>query len=163
VVFITVLVVVRPDPPAPAAVDYRAIAAETGATASLAVPDLPSTWKSNSAIYDGESLDGVATWYIGFVTPENQFVAVRQGIAANPTWLANQLGSRAATGSTTINGVAWKVYDHRDAKDAGNLAYIMTTEAKASDIVLFGTASNAEFSTIATAVSSELAANTGKG
>lgn len=153
VVLVTVLVVVRPDPPAPPAVDYRAIASESGSTAPLVVPDLPASWKANSAVYDGEPVDGVATWYIGFVTPEEQFIALRQGIAANPTWLANQLETRSATGSTTVDGVEWTVYDHRDAKDAGNFAYLMTTTSAGSDIVLFGTASDAEFATIAAAVS----------
>lgn len=162
-VAVIILAVVRPNPPAPAAVDYRTIAVESGAPGSLVVPDLPASWAANSAVYDGEPLDGVATWYIGFVTPAQQFVALRQGIAANPTWLANQLANRAATGSTTIDGIQWTVYDHRDAKDAGNLAYIMTTESADSDIVLFGTASDAEFATMATAVSASVDSPRGKG
>ncbi|MBB5633780.1 hypothetical protein BKA04_002003 [Cryobacterium mesophilum] len=160
VVLVTVLVVVRPDPPAPPAVDYRTIAAESGSAVPLVVPDLPATWRSNSAVYDGEPVDGVATWYIGFVTPGKQFIALRQGIDANPTWLANQLDTRAETGSATIDGIVWTVYDHRDAKDAGNYAYVMTAASAGSDIVLFGTASDAEFATIASAVSD---ATTGKG
>lgn len=156
VVVVTVLVVVRPDlPPAPA-IDYRAIAAEADSPAPLAVPDLPQQWKANSAVFDAKPADGVATWYMGFITPKQQFIGVRQGIDANPTWLANQLKNRTATESTTIGGVAWQVYDNRTARDAGNLAYAMSTSDSRGAVVLFGTADVDEFATMAAVLSAVL-------
>jgi hypothetical protein len=154
VVLVTVLIVVRPDPPAREPVDYRTIAAEAGSAASLAAPDLPDGWTANSAEYEPSPADGVATWYIGFITPGEQFAAVRQGIAANPSWIAGQLGGRRATGTVSIGGVEWAVYDHRGAKDVGNLAYGLSTTGGGSSYVLFGTASDAEFDTLATAIAS---------
>jgi Protein of unknown function (DUF4245) len=159
VVLVTVLVVVRPDPPAPPAVDYRTIASEAGSTVPLAVPDLPSTWRSNSAMFDEKPADGVAQWYIGFVTPTQQFVGFRQGLNANPTWLANQLSGRTVTGTTTIGGVVWQVYEHRNVQDAGNLAYALSATSGDSDLVLFGTASDEEFGTIALSVAASVKAN----
>lgn len=156
VVLVTVLVVVRPDPPPRAPIDYRAVAAEAGSDVPLAVPDLPGEWAANAAQYDGKPSDGVATWYVGFVTPQEQFVALRQGIDANPTWVAQQLGGRAATGSATIDGDDWAVYDYRNAKDAGNLAYGLALTRNGSSYVLFGTASDAEFEEIAHAVTSSV-------
>ncbi len=153
VVLVTVLVVVRPDPPAPPAIDYRAIAATADTSATLAVPDLSSQWKANSAVFDAKPADGVATWYVGFITPDRHFIGMRQGIEANPTWVANQVRNRAATDSTMIDGVTWTVFDHREAKDVGNLAYAMTATNSHGSVVLFGTAAEAEFETIAAALS----------
>lgn len=156
VVLVTVLLVVRPDLPAAPAIDYRSIAAEADASAPLAVPELSPQWKANSAVFDANPADGVATWYVGFITPKQQFIGVRQGLDANPTWLANQLKNRTATGSTTIDGIAWQVYDHRTAKDAGNLAYAMSTSQGHGTLVLFGTADDGEFATMAAALSTAL-------
>ncbi|MBX3091488.1 MAG: DUF4245 domain-containing protein [Cryobacterium sp.] len=163
VVLVTVLVVVRPDPPAAPPVDYRAIASEAGASVPLAIPDLPATWKANSAVFDETPADGVATWYIGFITPDQQFIGVRQGIGANPTWLSNQVGNRSATGSTRIDGLDWQLFDHRDAKDAGNLAYAMTASISGSDFVLFGTASPHDFDVLAASLSHDIQSKTGNG
>ncbi len=158
VVLVTVLVVVRPDPPAREPVDYRGIAAEAGAVTGLAAPALPEGWSANAATFTASPADDVAAWYVGFVTPKGQFVAVRQGIDANPTWLSNQLSGRAATGTSVVDGVTWQVYDHRTAKDVGNLAYAMTTTGAAdasgvaSSFVLFGTAAADEFEILAEAL-----------
>lgn len=158
VVLVTVLVVVRPDPPAREPIDYQAIAAEADAGVPLAAPPLPEGWTANAANFSAIPADGVANWYVGFLTPKEQFVALRQGIDANPTWVSNQLAGRTATDSTVINGVTWQIYDHRDAKDVGNLAYAMTatgTETESgveSSYVLFGTATDDEFDVLAEAL-----------
>lgn len=151
-VLFLVLVVVRPELPERAAVDYTTIAAESGAEVRLAAPSLPPEWKANAATFDARPADGVANWYIGFVTPDQQFVALRQGIDANPTWVSNQLSGARATGTTTIDGVTWTLYDRRTVKDAGNLAYAMTAESETSSFILFGTAIDGEFEAIATAL-----------
>lgn len=151
-VLFLVLVVVRPELPERAAVDYQAIAAESGTEVPLATPDLPPAWKANAATFNARPADGVVNWYIGFVTPDRQFVALRQRIDANPTWVANQLSGAQSTGTTTIQGVTWTVYDRRTAKDAGNLAYAMTAENQTSSFILFGTAIDSEFETVATAL-----------
>lgn len=157
VVLITVLVVVRPDPAPREPVDFAAVAAAAQPTldAALITPELPDGWNSNSARL--ERTAGVASWYIGFITPEEQFIALRQGIDADDTWLAVQLGSARATGAITVDGVAWDLYDNRNARgDAGNLAYAMTTVHSDSTIVLFGTATDPEFETLAASVSAQL-------
>ena len=159
VVAVIVLVVVRPDAAPPAPVDYRTIASEANAPVPLAAPTLPVAWTSNSAVYNATPTDGVASWYVGFITPQEQFIGLRQGIDANPTWLAQQLAGTASTGSTVINGITWSVYDRRGAKDVGNNAYALSTVGKKSTFVLFGTASDAEFSTLATSLAATIAAD----
>ena len=163
IVLVTILVVVRPDPPAREPIDYRSIAAEAAAPVALAAPLLPDGWSANAATFAGSPADGVAAWYVGFLTPKGQFVALRQGIDANPTWVSNQVSGRAATATTVVDGVTWQVYDHRTAKDVGNLAYALTTTSAnasgaTSSFVLFGTATSDEFEILAEALAPDITA-----
>ena len=152
VVLLLVLVVVRPDPAPTEAIDYRVVAAEAqqSINATLAAPVLPSGWSANAAELRADV--EIQVWYVGFITPEQQFIALNQGIEANPTWVDNLLDGARSTGNVTIDGTTWSVYDHRDADDSGNLAYAMTTSLQGSTYVLFGTAVDAEFETLATAM-----------
>lgn len=160
VVLLVVLVVVRPDPAPREPIDYTAIAAAASLESGtpLAAPVLPKGWWANAATFTAKASDGVASWYAGFVTPRNEFVALRQGLDANPSWVSQQLAGRAATGTTEIDGVTWNVFDYRTTKDVGNLAYAMTTEGSpdargvVSSFVLFGSAIDAEFETVASAL-----------
>lgn len=151
-VLVVVLVVVRPDPPAREPIPYQSIAAQAGAKTTLAAPGLPAGWAANAAQFDPSPTDGVANWYIGFITPEDQFIAIRQGINANPTWLANQVANTPSTGTRDIDGVTWTVYDRRGTADSGNLAYALTTVGKTSSFVVFGTAVDSEFDVIGAAL-----------
>lgn len=157
VVVVVVLVVVRPDAAPPEPVDYRTIAADSVAPVALAAPDVPTEWWSNSAIFQGAPADGVANWYVGFVTPSDKFIALRQGIDANPTWLAQELSGMKVTSSTTIDGIEWSVYDRRGAKDVGLREYALTTIANRSSYVLYGTASDEEFAILAKALTGTIA------
>lgn len=150
-VLLVALVVPRPDQAPRPPVDYAAIAAEATASAPLAVPELPDGWKANKALLSIGN-DDVESWNIGFVTPDNQFAAMTQGIDANQSWVAAQLGDIEKTGTTTINGVEWTLYDNRDDDDPGNFAYAMTAEFDGSNYVLNGTAFEAEFTELAKAV-----------
>lgn len=158
VVLLIVLVVVRPDPAPREPIDYAAIAqqAQPSVDEPLVSPSLPEGWSANSATMQTEG--GVTSWYIGLITPSTQFIGMRQGINANETWLANQLEFSRASGTITItiDGITWQLFDNRDRDDAGNLAYVMTAEHDASTVVLFGTAPDSEFETLAASVSAEL-------
>ena len=155
VVLLLVIVVVRPDPGPVESIDVASIAADAqaGAEASLVVPVLPETWSANAARF-GEVAE-VPTWYIGYVTPETQFIALNQGIGANVTWLAEVVDDLEATGAATLDGIDWTLYENRGDRDAGNHAYAMSADIGDSTIVLHGTASDAEFQAVALAVAAE--------
>lgn len=158
VMLLLVLVVVRPEPAPREPIDYQAVAsnAQSSVEETLASPQLPDGWSANSAKVE-TGADGITSWYIGFITPKNQFIALRQGIDANPTWLAAQLEFSRPSGSTNIDGLNWQLHDNRDAsEDPGNLAYVMTTEVDDSTFVLFGSAADAEFETLALSLSAQL-------
>lgn len=155
IVLFLVVVVVRPDSPPPAPVDYRAIAADAqgAATEHLLAPALPAGWSANSAEFDRKS--AVLDWYVGFVTPTTQFIALDQGIEANPTWTADILDGAASTGAIVIDGLRWTIYDHRAAEGPGNFAYSMSTTSGASTVVLHGTAPTAEFQLLASSIAAD--------
>ena len=147
VVLFLFLVVVRPDPVSEDPIDFATVASQSQADAPLVAPVLPDGWSANRA--DLTTRGEIQVWYIGLITPSDQFIALNQGIDANPTWVDNLLASAKPTGSTTIDGVEWTVYDHRDGDDPGNLAYALVTEVGESTYVLHGTASDNEFALLA--------------
>lgn len=150
VVLFLVLVVVRPDQPAADPVDYASIAADAqpGITTPLAVPVVPTGWTANRADLSPE-LDESFTWYVGFVVPDQQYIALEQGIDTTAAWLPTRLDSAAPTGSVTIDGVTWEAYDQRSADDPGNFAYSLATTVGSTVYLLHGAADDATFETLA--------------
>ncbi|MDP3208708.1 MAG: DUF4245 domain-containing protein, partial [Rhodoglobus sp.] len=156
IVLFLVAVVVRPTPEPAPAIDYASIASQAQPLAAepLVVPSLDAAWVANSARFDIRN--EVPTWYVGFITPGRQFIALNQGIGGNPSWLSTLLNGAPQTGSVTVEGVRWAVYDQRDRSDAGNFAYSLATTVGGSTIVLNGTAADDEFLLLATSIAAEL-------
>jgi len=161
IVLFLVLVVVRPTDQTPVSADYQTIAADsqTNASEPLLAPSLPETWYANSARLGTTS--SVQTWYVGFVTPRTdstpseQFIALEQGIGANPTWLGIVTDGALATGTIEIDGIEWTIYDRRSSADTGNYAYSLSAEIAGSTVVLHGTATDAQFELLAASIAAE--------
>lgn len=161
IVFVIVVVVVRPDQAGPPkAVNWVSVAkdAQQSVSTKLVVPRLPTGWSANRAEWvDAKSAsDGIASWQIGFITPSTQYIGLVQGIKADATWVSTQLQQKKSTGDASFGGVRWQVYDRRTVSDPGNLAYALVTTVGDSTVLLAGTASDAEFATLATEISGEL-------
>ncbi|MBF4601221.1 DUF4245 domain-containing protein [Frigoribacterium sp. VKM Ac-1396] len=160
IVLFLVLVVVRPNGTVNRQeIDYVQVASQAQASvdAPLAAPPLPSGWTSNAAEVRSSTRDDVPTWYVGLITPDQQFIGLEQGIDANPTWVSLQVQNAAATSTRSIAGLTWDVYDRRDADDPGNYAYALTTTVGRSSYVLYGTADDAEFDVLATSLAQQIA------
>jgi hypothetical protein len=154
-VLVIVLLVPRSDTAMVRDVDVAPIAeqAQVASDDPLAVPELPEGWRANAAELRTSSVDEVTAWYVGYLTPSDEYIGMYQGLEANPTWVAGLLARTLATGTTTIDGVEWTVYDNRDTgDDVGNAKYGLTTEAGDSTFVLLGTGTPEEFETLATAL-----------
>ncbi len=152
---VIVLLVPRSDTPIERDIDVAAVAEQAQVTSDtpLAVPEVPSDWRANAAELRRSDADDITAWYAGYLTPSNEYVGMYQGLDANPTWVAEQLSRTLATGTTTIDGIQWTVYDNRDSdEDVGNARYGLTTEAGESTFVLLGTATLDEFATLASAL-----------
>jgi hypothetical protein len=155
VVLVIVLIVPRSDAPMEPDIDVAPIAeqAQIASDDPLAVPELPEGWRANAAELRTSTVDGVTAWYVGYLTPSDEYIGMYQGLEANPTWVAGLLERTLASGTTTIDGIEWTVYDNRDSgDDVGNARYGLTTEAGGSTFVLLGTATPEEFLTLATAL-----------
>jgi hypothetical protein len=158
IVVFLVAVVARPSGTIDRSVDYQQVASQAkNEDAALAAPSLPKGWSANRADLQDKTADGVDVWTVGFITPDDQYIGLHQGIDANATWTANQLEQHAATGTRTIDGTKWTVVDRRsEGRDAGNLAYAMSATLGGSTVVLAGTADDASFRTLATRVAAQL-------
>lgn len=155
VMLVIVLLVPRSDTPIERDIDVADVAeqAQVSMDAPLAVPDVPSSWRANAAELRRSDADDVTAWYAGYVTASDEYLGLYQGLDANPTWVAEQLARTVATGTTTIDGIEWTVYDNREATDdVGNARYGLTTESGDSTFVLLGTATLDEFAVLATAL-----------
>jgi len=155
VVLVIVLLVPRSDAPLERDIDVAAVAeqAQIAIDDELAIPELPEGWRANAAEIRSSAADGVTAWYVGYLTPSDEYIGLYQGVEANPTWVAELLSRTLATGTTTIDGIEYTVYDNRESSDdVGNARYALTTEAGGTTFVLLGTATEAEFATLATAL-----------
>jgi hypothetical protein len=158
VVALVILVVVRPTAIDREPVDYAAVAADAqqAVDVSLIVPALPDGWTANRAELVTGTGDGIDSWQIGLLTPGEQYIGFVQGIRVDERWVSEQTANAEPTDTVTVGGHVWQVYDRRDVQDPGNLAYALTTVSGDSTVVLGGTASDAEFETLAAAVGDEL-------
>ena len=143
----------NPGTPGIDAVDYAAAAdkAQAGIDEPLAAPVLPDGWQANRAeLQTGD--DEVAVWRLGLLTAAGDFIGVKQGIDANPTWLAAQVENTDATGSAAIGGISWTL---REGDPESALARAMTATDGGSTFVLYGTADDDEFAQLAEALGEE--------
>lgn len=151
---------------APRKVAYASIAADASASiplkdgvrTTLAAPAIPASWYANRAVWSATTADKVPRWAIGFITAKQQYIGLDQGVGGDDSWVENVLQSKLATGTESVGGVSWTVYDHRKAANAGNLAYALSATFGQSEVVLSGTADDAEFRQLATAVTAQLSA-----
>ena len=156
IVLFLVVVVVRPEASLPS-VDYRAVGANAETVdARFVVPDLPETWTANRSEFVGTPSDEVVRWETGLLTPEGEFITMVQGVDANGSWVATQLDDARSENDIRIDGRDWDIYDRRDVDGAGNREYALVTTVDDLTVVLYGTAADAEFETLATAISEQL-------
>ncbi len=112
IVLVIVLATPRNDTNQIASVDYRAIAAQVQQSTPnrLVLPVLQDSWKCTAARWNGAPLDGVQTWYAGFVGPSGDFVSLTQAFGVNPTWLALQTAGDLQTAEFQIGGETWQEF-----------------------------------------------------
>ncbi|NUU07382.1 DUF4245 domain-containing protein [Leifsonia sp. C5G2] len=160
IVAVIVLVVPRGNPSATKpAVDYASIAqqAQGSEPDALLVPKLPADWTSNNAELRTKTSDKVDSWYVGLITPKQQFIGITQGFGANDSWVSDQVNKSRIKGTRVIDGVTWDVYDNRTSSSAdGNVEYALVTSSGDSTVIVFGTAEDAEFRTVASSLAGQI-------
>ncbi len=126
-------------------IDVAVVAGHAADTAGFlpVAPDLPEGWSANYARWNPPGADGVAFWDVGYVTANDTFIALRESITANPTWVSNQAQQAPVTGTRTIDGHEWELRDKPKGERSLVLASGDTT------IVLTGAADFADFDILA--------------
>jgi hypothetical protein len=140
----------RGTPPEPTPVDVAAAAAtvQSPSGSEVIIPEVPSDWRANSArVKDGD-------WRIVYA-PSAGFVIVSQGFNAPDTWAATLLGGRAPTGTTSIDGIEWDVYEL--GGDA-NLRYALVTDAGRDTVAVYGSMSAATAEIAASGITDQIRA-----
>lgn len=139
-------------------VDYKSIGAEVASSTGLniMIPELPEGWWCNKATWTGKSPDGVKTWYLGLIGPNNQYVGFTQAFDVNPTWFVGQLGQGAAVAGPKYAGNGWWQWDaspQHDPMQTRDHVWAFQTKAieKASGeaYLLYGAESVKDFQKIA--------------
>lgn len=161
IVVFTVLAVPRDETSRIQHVDYKAVAAEAQASTGLniLVPNLPAGWWCNKAEWRGKSADGVQTWYLGLISPDNKYVGLTQAFNTNATWFVGQLGDGAAALAPKYAGNGWWQWDaapQHDPMQTKDHVWTFGTKsietAKGSVVMLYGAESLKDFHTIAQAI-----------
>lgn len=129
-------------------VDVVSLAAEAEPSAghTLVAPEMGDDWLAKQAVIRFSKTDRITHWYIGFTTPEKNYAEVIQAFMpdsseVNETWVAGRLEGKLATGTETIAGQEWTVYEHLgDDPAETNVTFGLTTTVDASTLIVSGTA-----------------------
>jgi hypothetical protein len=162
IVLVLILIVPRDDSNRIQPVDFTSIAmeAETSSGREIVAPKLPQGWWSNSARWSAKPTDGVATWYVGFVGPKNQYIGLTQAFGVNPTWLAIELKDSAETGSVTIGESTWTIYEALEQSNPKKTKdFIMVLNNEPDAVLLYGTGTSQDFESLALSVQAALEGN----
>jgi hypothetical protein len=143
VMVLLVLAVPRDDSNRVQPLDYKSVASEASkeAPGELLVPEMPVDWYSNAARYRSSAQDGVANWYLGFVGPNSEFIAMTQGFEVNSTWMQLMLESNKQSGEVSIQGQTWKIYESvRISNPPKSKDYMMVLEYQDQAVFVYGVA-----------------------
>lgn len=99
----------------PKPVDYKMSleVAQTAGVIDAQVPkQVPEGWVATSANYDLVSSHPtkIATWTVGFVTADGQFVGVRQGNGESEKFIQQMTVNGEEKGQQDVNGQIWTRY-----------------------------------------------------
>lgn len=157
VVALIVLGVPRDDSNLIQKIDYASVASEAKASLAKEVlaPAIPVDWWSNAARLEKQL--GLDVWYLGFVTDDSQFIALRQAFAANSSWEADLLSGNALFDSQEISGLTWEIYPTTTPSNPpGTKELAMLYRGDSWTVVIYGTADQVDFELLAEAIANQV-------
>lgn len=125
------IIVLRPTPDPVRVVDVAAPAAvaRTANAFPVLVPaDVPSGWRATSARYEPGRTPGTGSWFNGYITPDNGFVAVAQTDHDVDDFVDEQTRKGRKVGSVTIDGQTWDEYESTSGADTKRALVLSTPE-----------------------------------
>lgn len=141
-------------------VDVAQAAEAAGASYTLAVPDVPDTWKAKQATLTVDS--GVTYWQIHYTTENEAYASVVQaytpdGDPVSAKWIAGKFEDQPPTGTEQLGGIDWNVYDHQDRKaDKVNMRFGLEGAVGTNSVLVYGTDDASTIRVLATQVSESL-------
>lgn len=154
---VIVLLVPRDDTNRIQPVDYVGITQTVQASVdqTLIAPKLETDWWVNAARVEKDL--GVETWYVGYITPDDQYIGLTQAFESNPSWLANKLQGNWLDVTVEIEGRTWEIWPTLlPSVPKGTKEYAMVHSFGDQAVVIYGTASEADFLKLATQISLDL-------
>lgn len=128
-------------------VNVSELAAQSTAQAGvpLVAPNVPEAFKAKQAVLRSDEATETISWHINYTTANNAYAGVIEAFTAtgetvNPIWVSEQLEELEPTGTETIGGLNWKVYDYpKRSADNSNVKYGLETEVGTITLLVFGT------------------------
>ncbi|MFF2244543.1 DUF4245 domain-containing protein [Arthrobacter sp. NPDC058130] len=115
--------------------------------------DTGDTFRANYARWESGGGSGVPAWEVGYLTPKESFIGLVQTRQANPTWLLQQTKNAPVTGTRSAGGRDWEL------RDTGKGEKSMVLTDRGTTVILSGSATLDEFTTLAAAVVKSLESN----
>jgi hypothetical protein len=154
---VIVLLVPRDDSNRIQSVDYVGISqtVQAGVEQKLVAPALEPDWWVNAARIEKDL--GVETWYVGYITEDDQYIGLTQAFESNPSWLANKLQGNWLDVTAEIEGRTWEIWPTLlPSIPKGTKEYAMVHSFGEQAVVIYGTASEEDFLKLATQISLDL-------
>jgi hypothetical protein len=149
VVFVIVILAIRPEPTTRAEVDWGDVHASAPNPQALVNPEFIATdgdWWSNRAEYIGGD---TVEWYIGLVSPSGEFVSIEQFTGTVPPELLGLLDD-AEPVTVSVAGFPATVVDRSTLKDPGNYERIYEfSMSGGGSLIVSGTADQTEMELVA--------------
>jgi Protein of unknown function (DUF4245) len=88
------------------------VAQARAAGLQVSAPRLPAGWRATSARFSPDTAEGLPTWHVGYLTPDQTYAGVDVTRGATPAWVAGVVGSDAEpSGAREVGGTTWQVLD----------------------------------------------------
>jgi len=139
----------------PVAYQDIAVSASNAEGQVVLAPEIPVDWYSNAARIDNTL--GVRGWYVGFVTPENEFIGLSQAFETNASWEAELLKTNLLEGEIEISGLMWEIWPTRNPSNPPSTKeFALKHNFDDSAVVIYGTADRSDFELVATSIAEQL-------
>ena len=138
-------------------VDYQSISisASDSLGRQALSPEIPSDWWANAARL--ETTLGVVSWYVGFVTEDNQYLGLSQAFDSNTSWESSLLSNNFQDGQIELSGLIWEIWPTiNPSSPPGTTEYALLHRMDKSVVVIYGTATSSDFEQLARAISSQV-------
>ena len=116
------------------------------------VPAVPEGWRPNVASFEPDPVEGLPTWSVGYLVPEDAYAGVRVTRGATPAWVDGMTGQGRPPqdGETEreVAGATWQVV----VSDQGARRRSLVLVDDQQTTVVTGTAPDADLEALAAAV-----------